>query len=147
MRQGQGLREGENPAAWRGHLDHLVAATAEADSGSSRRNAVLTDVAAFIAKLRSVKRLRHGLDFASDGSPFRAKSWGCGGLKIDSIRKSGPFQRRMKAGREHRVPCPREQPAILRQLEKVKTGDFVLPGQARTSRSIEYGHGNGFCAG
>jgi integrase len=38
---------------------------------------------------------------------------------------------RMKAGREHRVPlCPRAV-AILRQLEKVKAGNFVFAGQAR----------------
>ena len=38
---------------------------------------------------------------------------------------------RMKAGREHRVPLSPRAVAILRQLEKLKTGDFVFPGQAR----------------
>jgi integrase len=38
---------------------------------------------------------------------------------------------RMKAGREHRVPLSARAVAILRQLEKVKTGDFVFAGQAR----------------
>jgi integrase len=37
---------------------------------------------------------------------------------------------RMKAGREHRVPLSPRADAILRQLQKVKTGDFVFPGQA-----------------
>jgi integrase len=38
---------------------------------------------------------------------------------------------RMKAGREHRVPLSPRAAAILRQLEKLKTGDFVFAGQAR----------------
>ena len=37
----------------------------------------------------------------------------------------------MKAGREHRVPLSPRAVAILRQLEKLKTGDFVFGGQAR----------------
>src|SRR5438477_8822524 len=38
---------------------------------------------------------------------------------------------RMKAGREHRVPLSPRADTILRQLQKVKTSEFVLPGQAR----------------
>jgi integrase len=38
---------------------------------------------------------------------------------------------RMKAGRAHRVPLSPRAIAILRQLEKLKAGDFVFPGQTR----------------
>jgi integrase len=38
---------------------------------------------------------------------------------------------RMKAGREHRVPLSSRAVSILRQLEKLKAGEFVFPGQAR----------------
>ena len=38
---------------------------------------------------------------------------------------------RMKAGREHRVPLSPRAASILRQLEKLKAGDFVFIGQAR----------------
>ena len=37
----------------------------------------------------------------------------------------------MKAGREHRVPLSPRAVAILRQLENLKTGDFVFAGRAR----------------
>ena len=37
----------------------------------------------------------------------------------------------MKAGREHRVPLSERAVAILRQLAKIKTGDFVFPGQRK----------------
>jgi integrase len=38
---------------------------------------------------------------------------------------------RMKAGREHRVPLSPRAITILRQLEKLKVGEFVFSGQAR----------------
>jgi integrase len=41
---------------------------------------------------------------------------------------------RMKAGREHRVPLSSRAIVILRQLEKLKAGDFVFPGQVRKGR-------------
>src|SRR6202048_4391947 len=37
----------------------------------------------------------------------------------------------MKAGREHRVPLSGRAVTVLRELETVKSGDFVFPGQAR----------------
>jgi hypothetical protein len=39
--------------------------------------------------------------------------------------------KRMKAGREHRVPLAPRAVTILRQLEKVSTGEFVFAGRAR----------------
>ena len=39
---------------------------------------------------------------------------------------------RMKAGREHRVPLSGRAVSILRQLAKLKAGDFVFPGQTRS---------------
>ena len=48
---------------------------------------------------------------------------------------------RMKAAREHRVPLSPRAVVILRKLEKVKTGEYVFPGQARnkpiSSRAME----------
>jgi integrase len=38
---------------------------------------------------------------------------------------------RMKAGREHREPLSPRAVAILGNLAKVKTGEFVLPGHGR----------------
>jgi integrase len=40
---------------------------------------------------------------------------------------------RMKAGREHRVPLSPRAFAMLRQLERLKAGDFVFPGQKSKS--------------
>ncbi len=38
---------------------------------------------------------------------------------------------RMKAGREHRVPLSARAVSILKQMAKLKAGDFVFPGHAR----------------
>ena len=93
----KGFREGENPARWRGHLDHLLSKLARGHHPAMPYE----EVAQFIAELRK-----------------RKKIW------------TVPAER-MKAGREHRVPLSPRAVAILRKLEKVKTGEFVFAGQAR----------------
>jgi hypothetical protein len=47
----KGFREGENPARWRGHLDHLLPRPSKLERG---HHAAMPydDVSAFIAKLR-----------------------------------------------------------------------------------------------
>jgi integrase len=76
----KGFREGENPARWRGHLDHLLPRPSKLSRG---HHAAMPyeEVAAFIAKLRA---------------------------------------------REATSAV-----VILRKLERLKTGEFVFPGQAR----------------
>ena len=39
--------------------------------------------------------------------------------------------KRMKASRIHRVPLSGRAVAILRKLEKIRSGDFVFPGESR----------------
>jgi integrase len=56
-------------------------------------------------------------------------------LEIDLDKKIWTVPaHRMKAGREHRVPLSQRAIAILRQLEKLRSGDFVFAGQARNKQ-------------
>jgi integrase len=50
---------------------------------------------------------------------------------------------RMKAAREHRVPLSPRPVVILRQLEKLQTGEFVFAGQAHTTPLSNMADGNG----
>jgi integrase len=126
----KGFREGENPARWRGHLDHLLPRPSKLARG---HHAAMPyeDVAAFIAKLRkreATSALALELCILTAGGPV--KFWVCGGPKWTCTRKSWTVPaNRMKAGREHRVPVSPRAVAILRQLKELKTGEFVFPGQ------------------
>jgi integrase len=128
----KGFREGENPARWRGHLDHLLPRPSKLARG---HHAALPyeDVAAFIAKLRereatSALALELCILTAARSGEILGMRWS----EVDLNRKIWTVPAdRMKAGREHRVPLSSRAIAILRQLEKLKAGEFVFAGRAR----------------
>jgi integrase len=91
------------------------------------------DVAAFVAKLRereatSALALELCVLTAARSGEILGMLW----PEIDLDKKIWTVPAgRMKAGREHRVPLSPRAVAILRRLEKLKTGEFVFAGQAR----------------
>jgi integrase len=91
------------------------------------------DVAAFIAKLRkreatSALALELSILTAARSGEILGMRW----PEIDLDKKIWTVPaNRMKAGREHRVPLATRAVAILRQLEKLSTGEFVFAGQVR----------------
>jgi integrase len=126
------FRDGENPARWRGHLDHLLPRPLKLARG---HHAAMPyeDVATFIAKLRqreatSALALELCILTAARSGEILGTQWS--EIDLDKTIWTVPANR-MKAGREHRVPLSPRAVAILRQLEKLKTGEFVFPGQAR----------------
>src|ERR1700704_2311847 len=128
----KGFREGENPARWRGHLDHLLPRPLKLARG---HHAAMPyeDVAAFIAKLR--EREAHSalaLELCVLTAARSGEILGIRWSEIDLDKKIWTVPAsRMKAGREHRVPLASRAVAILLQLGKLKVGDFVFPGQTR----------------
>jgi integrase len=126
----KGFRNGENPARWRGHLDHLLPRPSKLARG---HHAAMPyeDIAAFIAKLQkreatAALALELCILTAARSGEVLGMQW----PEIDLEKKlwTAPANR-MKAGREHRVPLSPRAVAILRQLEKLKAGEFVFPGQ------------------
>jgi integrase len=128
----KGFREGENPARWRGHLDHLLPRPSKLSRG---HHAAMPyeEVAAFIAKLRgreatSALALELCVLTAARSGEILGMRWS--EIDLDKEVWTVPAAR-MKAGREHRVPLASRAVSILRQLGKVSTGEFVFPGHAR----------------
>ena len=127
----KGFRDGENPARWRGHLDHLLPRPSKLARG---HHAAMPyeEVAAFIAKLRereatSALALELCILTAARSGEILGMRW----PEIDLDKKTWTVPAaRMKAGREHRVPLSPRAVAILRKLEKLKAGQFVFPGRA-----------------
>jgi integrase len=128
----KGFRGGENPARWRGHLDHLLPRPLKLSRG---HHAAMPyeDVANFIAKLRTREAIAAlALELCILTAARSGEILGMRWSEIDFDKKIWTVPaNRMKAGREHRVPLSPRADTILRQLQKVKTSEFVLPGQAR----------------
>jgi integrase len=124
-----GLRQGDNPARWQGHLKHLLA---KPRNGHDKHHAALPwrEVPAFMAKLRAVDgTIARALEFAiltaARRQEVRGATWGeiDPDLGIWTIPDS-----RMKGGREHRVPLSPRCVSILREAESIRTGDLVFAG-------------------
>jgi integrase len=128
----KGFREGENPARWRGHLDHLLPRPSELARG---HHAAMPydEVAGFVADLRDREALAAlALELCILTA---ARSGEILGMRWDEIDLGKKIWRvpahRMKAGREHRVPLSQRATDILARLGEARSGDFVFPGQRR----------------
>jgi len=128
----RGLRSGENPARWRGHLDHLLARRPK--TGQQHHAAMPYDaMPAFMTRLRAreavaASALEFGILCASRTGEIIEARWD----EFDRAAKVWTIPAvRMKAGREHRVPLTDRALAILDCLERIRTSEFVFPGPRR----------------
>jgi integrase len=126
----QGLRDGENPARWRGHLDQVLPKRQQLTRGHHAAMSY-TDVAAFMVALRERAAVAaQALEFAiltaaRSGEVLKAR-WE--EFDLDGAVWTVPAIR-MKAGREHRVPLSKRALGIFKDMHEVREGDFVFPGQ------------------
>jgi integrase len=127
-----GHRVGDNPAAWRGHLAHLLPKRGKLARG---HHAALpyADVPAFMERLRGVDTIAaRALEFAVLTAGRSGEVYGARWSEIDMAGKVWVIPAsRMKAAREHRVPLSDRALAILGRLAEVKMNEFVFPGQRR----------------
>ena len=127
----KGFRDGENPARWRGHLDHLLPKRPKISRG---HHAAMPyeEVAGFVAKLRESESLAaQALELCILTAARSGEILGMRWAEVDLDKNLWTIPAdRMKAAREHRVPLSSRAVAILRKLDKVRSGDFVFPGQA-----------------
>jgi integrase len=128
----KGFRTSENPARWRGHLDHLLPRPSKLSRG---HHAAMPyeEVPDFIGKLQAIDSLAAmALELCILTAARSGEILGMRWSEIDFVRMVWTIPaHRMKAGREHRVPLVGRVVAVLRQLEKTKAGEFVFPGQVQ----------------
>ena len=126
----KGFRDGENPARWRGHLDHLLPKPSKLERG---HHAAMPyeDVAAFVGELRNRKTTATlALEFCILTAARSGEVLGARWSEMDLAKRLWTVPaHRMKAGREHRVPLSNRVMSILKQLRDADCGEFVFPGQ------------------
>ena len=128
----KGHRAGENPARWRGHLDHLLPKPLKLTRGHHRAMPY-DEVAAFVGQIRKREATAAlALEFCILTAARSGEVLGLRRSEIDFDKKIWTLPAdRMKAGREHRVPLSARAISILKELAKVNSGDFIFAGQAR----------------
>jgi integrase len=123
---------GENPFRWRGHLDAVLPQRARLTRGHHKAMP-FADVPAFIGKLRAMQGAApRALEFAILTAARSGEVLGAKWDEIDMKEKVWTVPAtRMKAGKEHRVPLSDRAMGILKELQQIRTSDFVFPGLRR----------------
>src|SRR5262249_41062401 len=126
----RGYRTGENPARWRGHLDHLLPPKAKVRKVEHHAALSYARIGAFLAALRMQNALAaRPPDVLSLPAPGAGEALGGLGNKIDrGARLWTTPAGRMKAGKEHRVPLSDAALAVLQQMHDTRHSDYVFPG-------------------
>jgi integrase len=126
----QGLRIGENPARWRGHLDQLLPKRQRLTRG---HHAALpyTELPTFMSDLRGRQAIAAlALEFAILAAARSGEALGARWDEFDLERALWTIPAtRMKAQREHRVPLSDRAQQIIDMMHKARDGEFVFPGQ------------------
>lgn len=125
----RGLRTGENPARWRGHLDNLLAGRrriAQAHYAAMP----YPDVPGFVEGLRARQGVAAlALEFCILTAARSAEILGARWDEMDLVARTWTVPpHRMKAGREHRVPLSKRAMEILSEMEAIRVGEYVFPG-------------------
>ena len=127
----QGLRTGENPARWRGHLDMLLPRQSKLSRGHHKA-LPYAELPLFMARLRTSQSFSaYALEFLILTAARTGEVTGARWREIDLKQAIWTVPAdRMKAGREHRVPLSDRALEILRLVEELRTtpDDFVFPG-------------------
>jgi integrase len=129
----RGYRDGENPARWRGHLDHLLPARNRVRRVKHFAALPYAELAALMAKLRtrpevSARALEFLILTAARTNEVLCARWG----EIDGNIWTVPAER-MKAGKAHRVPLSDRAVGILASLPREGEFIFVSAGTSATS--------------
>jgi integrase len=126
----QGLRSGENPARWRGHLDQLLPKRLRLTRGHHPAMNY-SDLPAFMNDLRTRQvTAASALEFTILTAARSREVLGARWEEFDLDRATWTVPAtRMKAGREHRVPLSQRVLEIVKAMYGARNSDFVFAGQ------------------
>jgi integrase len=126
----KGYRTAENPARWRGHLDHLLPRPKKLAKGhhASIRYQMLPALMAQMREREAIAAL--ALEFciltASRTSEVLNACW----EEIDLTEQVWTIPAaRMKAGKVHRIPLSSQAMKVLEKLSTLRTGEHIFPSQ------------------
>jgi integrase len=124
----RGLRHGENPARWRGHLDNLLPKRSKVRAVRHFAALPWRGVPAFMTALRAREGVaERALEFAvltaARSGEVRGMRWD----EVDGDVWAIPAER-IKAKQEHRVPLSPRALVILDELPRFDGAELVFPG-------------------
>jgi integrase len=137
----RGYRDGENPARWRGHLDHLLLARSKVRRVEHHPALAYAELPAFMVELRERPGVAaRALEFTILTAARSGETRGATFADINFAAKLWTVPgERMKGGREHRVPLTPRALEIVGEMMAERPGDIgalpIFPG-ARSTRPL-----------
>jgi len=130
-------RTADNPARWKGHLEHALPARSKVAKVKHHAALPYTQTGLFMAKVRKDSRIGArclefiALTVARVGEANLAE-WN----EIDFAERVWTVPaKRMKAGKEHRVPLSKAALAVVEDMRAIRVSDYIFPGK-RTGRPV-----------
>lgn len=124
-----GFRQEDNPARWRGHLDHILPAASKVAKVTHHAALPFKEISDFMPKLQEAaglgaRALELAILTATRSGEVRGATW----AEIDLTEKVWTIPgERMKAGREHRVPLSTAAVKLLKALPRLSDSELVFP--------------------
>ena len=130
----KGLRNGENPARWKGHLAELLPARGKVAPVVHHAALPWKEMPAFFLRLQAADGLgARALELAILTAARTNEVLGARWAEVDLAAAVWTVPSdRMKAGREHRVALSTTAVQLLRKLATIRQGEFVFAGQIAT---------------
>lgn len=132
----KGLREGPNPARWKGNLALTLPAKRKVSPVVHHPAVLVKDMPRFFMSLKQREgNAARALEFlvmtAARSGEVRGMRWD----EVDLAKKVWLLPAiRMKNKREHRVPLPAQAITLLKALPSRKSGGLVFPGSKPTAK-------------
>lgn len=134
-----GIRSGDNPARWRGHLDHLLPKPKKVRAVQHHPALPHAEIAHFMADLAkrdgvAARALAFTILTAARSGETRGMTWG--EVDLDAKIWTIPAER-MKAAKEHRVPLTDAALAVLgRRAEGTPDYALIFGSEAKPGKPI-----------
>ena len=124
------LRTGDNPARWRGHLEHALPSRSEIAKVEHHAALPYTQVASFMDALRKDTSVAaRCLEFITLAAVRLGEATGATWDEIDLGARTWTIPaERMKADKEHKVPLSKAAIAVLKTMREIRQNDYVFPG-------------------
>lgn len=130
-----GLRKGDNPAVWKGHLDKILPSPNKVRKGGNQPALPYAQLPAFMASLRAreVSASQQALIFlvltAARSGEVRGATWD----EVDLERGMWTIPAsRMKADKDHRVALSADTVALLEAQPRFAGTNLIFPGRSLT---------------
>jgi len=133
----RGYRNGENPARWRGHLDHLLPARGKIRRVKHHAALPYAEIPIFVAQLKrrdavAARALELAILTATRTGEVIGATW----AEFDMKGRVWTIPaERMKSGREHRIPLSNAALQVVEHMSTVHKNANVFPGDRRAALS------------